>query len=165
MVLCCFLALWTDWFLWPLFFYTETHWPLGKRSMTAQNAFLSGFFDATELKHVFTQYCCLPRYCFAMFWVCCLALPSWAWFWSPFTNTKLTIRVCDIDGVICVFFYSLVLSLLCYLVWGWAGLIADHLKLLTREAIIGTLSILMTHPHSNVNPECTHGQINPKFCT
>ncbi len=64
----------------------------------------------------------------------------WAWFWSPFTHTRLTIRVRDIDWVFCVFFYSRVPSLLWCVVWGWAGLIADHLKLLTREAVIGTLS-------------------------
>lgn len=120
-----------------IFYLTETVWPLGKRSLTAENAFPSGFFVTAELKHMFSQYFGLARYCFVIFWICCLALTSWAWFWSPFTHTRLTIRACIIDWVFYMLRYSLVPSLLCYVVWGWAELIADHLKLLTREAIIG----------------------------
>jgi len=94
---------------------------------------------------MFTQYSCLPRYCFVMFSVCCLALTGCVWFWSPITHTRLTIRVIDIDWVFYVLCYSLVPSLLCCVVWGWAGLIADYLKLLTREAIFGTFS-----KHTNI---------------
>ena len=69
------------------------------------------FFRHGRAEHMFTQYFGRPRYYFAMFWVCYPALTRWAWFWSPFTHTRLTMRVCDIDWVFCVFFYSLVPSL------------------------------------------------------
>ena len=137
-----------------IFDTTATRWPLGKRSLTGQITFPSILFMIAQLKYVFAQYFCFLRYCFVLFCVSYLALTSWAQFWSPVQCTRLSIRACHIDCVFYALGYSLKPSLSCYVGWGWAGLIAGHLKLLAWEAILSELH--QPRPHSNVGPECTH---------
>jgi len=71
-------------------------------------------------------------------------------------------RARHIDWVFYMLYYSFVPSLLRYAVWGWTGLIADHLKLLTREAIIGRK--LTQHTHILELVQNAHTSKLTKFC-